>query len=80
MTLPNATNTFATFVARDVFSALNGFVLCNASGLDRHQGGTARGLDLLRLYSTKDEEDPVTAVFADMRTELHFTNTELSAR
>lgn len=56
--------TFDSFVARDVFSELNGFVLCDPNGLDRHHGGTARGLDLLTLYSTTEQGDTVAAAGA----------------
>ena len=48
-------------VAREVFSERNGFVLCNPARLDGHHGGSARGLDLLHLYSTSPLGDAVAA-------------------
>ena len=58
---PKTTPVFEPFVAREVFSELNGFVLCDPSALDRHHGGTARGLDLLTMYSTSEQGDAVAA-------------------
>jgi len=52
---------FETFIAREVFAELGGFVLSDPGELDRHHGGSASGLDLLELYGTSDEGDAVAA-------------------
>ncbi|MEZ4249558.1 MAG: hypothetical protein R3B99_15120 [Polyangiales bacterium] len=53
--------TFETFVAREVFSELFGFVLLNPDTLDARYAEGATGRDLLHEYTTSDEGDRVAA-------------------
>lgn len=50
---------FETFVARDVFSELFGFVLLSPDLLDARYLGGARGRDLLHEYTSTEEGDRV---------------------
>jgi hypothetical protein len=51
---------FPTITFVDVFPEDLGFVLCDRLGLDRFHGSSAKGLDLLTLYSSSDRGDEVS--------------------